>query len=57
VADPTVALAITLIGDGLYYDSALHGDDAETGLDAPPEHEMDDLVALLERLADGSPRA
>ena len=57
VAAPTVALAITLIGDGLYYDSALHGDDAETGLDAPPEHEMDDLVALLERLAGGSPRA
>jgi hypothetical protein len=52
-ADPTVALAITLIGDGLYYDSALHGDDAETGVDAPRAQEMDDLVALLERLAAG----
>ncbi|TYL50567.1 TetR/AcrR family transcriptional regulator [Agromyces mariniharenae] len=51
VADPTVALAITLIGDGLYYDSALHGDDAETGVDAPPASEMDALVAMLERLA------
>jgi len=51
VADPTVALAITLIGDGLYYDSALHGDDAETGVDAPRASEMDALVAMLERLA------
>ena len=51
VSDPTVALAITLIGDGLYYDSALHGDDAETGVDAPPEREMDALVTMLERLA------
>ena len=51
VADPTVALAITLIGDGLYYDSSLHGDDAETGIDAPHASEMDALVALLQRLA------
>jgi AcrR family transcriptional regulator len=51
VADPTVALAITLIGDGLYYDSALHGQDPELGVDAPPPAEMDALVALLERLA------
>lgn len=51
VADPTVALAITLVGDGLYYDSALHGDDAETGIDAPRAAEMDALVAMLERLA------
>jgi AcrR family transcriptional regulator len=51
VADPTVALAITLIGDGLYYDSALHGDDDELGVDAPRGAEMDALVALLERLA------
>ena len=55
VADPTVALAITLIGDGLYYDSALHGDDAETGVDAPPASEMDALVAMLERLAADPP--
>jgi AcrR family transcriptional regulator len=51
VADPTVALAITLIGDGLYYDSALHGDDDELGIDAPRAAQMDALVALLERLA------
>ncbi|MBT2516222.1 TetR/AcrR family transcriptional regulator [Streptomyces sp. ISL-90] len=51
VADPTVALAITLIGDGLYYDSALHGDDEQLGVDAPRTAEMDSLIALLERLA------
>ncbi|GGI47375.1 AcrR family transcriptional regulator [Agromyces flavus] len=51
VADPTVALAITLIGDGLYYDSALHGQDPELGVDAPPPAQLDALVALLERLA------
>jgi hypothetical protein len=55
VADPTVALAITLIGDGLYYDSALHGQDPELGVDAPPRAEMDALVALLERLAGPAP--
>ena len=55
VADPTVALAITLIGDGLYYDSALHGHDPELGVDAPPPAELDGLVALLERLARGGP--
>jgi len=55
VADPTVALAITLIGDGLYYDSALHGDDDELGVDAPRAAEMDALVALLERLATEPP--
>lgn len=53
VPDPTVALAITLIGDGLYYDSALHGQDPELGVDAPPPAELDALVALLERLATG----
>ena len=55
VSDPTIALAITLIGDGLYYDSALHGDDAETGRDAPPAKDMDALVAMLERLAAAPP--
>ena len=57
VADPTVALAITLIGDGLYYDSALHGDDDELGVDAPRAAEMDALVAMLERLATEPPPA
>lgn len=55
VADPTVALAITLIGDGLYYDSALHGDVDDLGVDAPRASEMDALVALLERLAKEPP--
>lgn len=57
VADPTVALAITLIGDGLYYDSALHGDDEQFGVDAPRPAEMDALIALLERLATEPPRS
>ena len=51
VADPTVALAITLIGDGLYYDSALHGDDDDSASTCPGAAEMDALVALLERIA------
>ena len=57
VTDPTVALAITLIGDGLYYDSSLHGHDPELGVDAPHAAEMDALVALLERLAAAPPAA
>ena len=57
VADPTVALAITLIGDGLYYDSALHGDDEQSGVDAPRADDMDSLVVLLERLAAEPPPA
>ena len=51
VEDPTVALAITLIGDGLYYASVLHGEDEQFGVDAPTTPQMDALVALLERLA------
>lgn len=58
VADPSLALAITLIGDGLYYHSALraevdlgtHDTDDEIG-----RPEMDDLVALLERIDRESP--
>ena len=46
-----------LISDGLYYDSSLHGDDAETGIDAPHASEMDALVALLERIAAEPPGA
>lgn len=57
VADPTVALAITLIGDGLYYDSALHGDDEQLGIDAPRAADMDALIALLDRLAGEPPPA
>ncbi|WP_350349597.1 TetR/AcrR family transcriptional regulator [Agromyces sp. G08B096] len=53
VGDPTVALAITLIGDGLYYHAALRadarGDDVDTA--AVESHEMDALVDLLERVA------
>lgn len=58
VADPTLAIAITLIGDGLYYHSALRAeavDDVAAAGDISPE-QMDALVALLERLAaDGRP--
>ncbi|MFF2277489.1 TetR/AcrR family transcriptional regulator [Agromyces sp. NPDC058126] len=56
VSDPALAIAITLIGDGLYYHSALRAeavDDAASAGDFTPE-QMDALVALLERLvADG----
>ena len=54
VDDPSLALAITLIGDGLYYHSALRAevdpgaDDAGDEIGRP---EMDALVALLERIA------
>jgi len=57
VTDPTVALAITLIGDGLYYASVLHGEDEQFGVDAPTTAQMDALVALLERLAVEPPPA
>lgn len=56
VEDRALALAITLIGDGLYYHSALRAEVvAETGLNVPADDigpkEMDELVALLERIA------
>jgi len=57
VTDPTVALAITLIGDGLYYASVLHGEDEQFGVDAPTTGQMDALVVLLERLAVEPPPA
>lgn len=57
VTDATVALAITLIGDGLYYASVLHGEDEQFGVDAPTTAQMDALVALLERLAVEPPPA
>ncbi|WP_286309748.1 TetR/AcrR family transcriptional regulator [Agromyces mangrovi Wang et al. 2018] len=47
VTDPTLALAISLIGDGLYFNSALGGEaDDSIGRD-----EVDAIVALVERLA------
>ena len=55
VADPTVALAITLIGDGLYYDSALHGHDPETRRRAAARRDGR-ARRLLERLAPGAAR-
>ncbi|MGI9823980.1 TetR/AcrR family transcriptional regulator [Agromyces sp. Marseille-Q5079] len=66
VGDPTLALAITLIGDGLYYHAALRAEaDAPSGpvdgeaaaiaaSDPLGPAEMDDLIALLERLTAGS---
>jgi AcrR family transcriptional regulator len=53
VGDPTVALAITLIGDGLYDQAALRAEtpdlsEAITGVD---DSSMDRLVELLEGLA------
>ena len=57
VGDPTVALAITLIGDGLYYHSALRGEAGELAPDPLDPAAMDSLVALLERLANTRPPA
>ncbi|GAA1512434.1 AcrR family transcriptional regulator [Agromyces terreus] len=61
VGDPTLALAVTLIGDGLYYHSALRAeaddpssDDADAASDPLGPAEMDALVELLERLASQS---
>lgn len=59
VDDPTVALAVTLIGDGLYYHAALR---AEAQPESPAagttidDDAMDRLVALLEGLASRRPR-
>ncbi|GAA1765524.1 TetR/AcrR family transcriptional regulator [Agromyces humatus] len=53
VADPSLALAITLIGDGLYHHAALQAD-LGSRIDADDQvgpAEMDALVALLERIA------
>ncbi|WP_139416811.1 TetR/AcrR family transcriptional regulator [Agromyces laixinhei] len=53
VDDPALALAITLIGDGLYYHSALRAevDADEIDDDDIGPAQMDELVALLERIA------
>jgi AcrR family transcriptional regulator len=53
VGDPTVALAITLIGDGLYDQAALRAEtpDLSAAITAVDEAAMDRLVALLEGLA------
>ncbi|WP_353810240.1 TetR/AcrR family transcriptional regulator [Agromyces sp. SYSU T00194] len=48
VADPTLALAISLIGDGLYYNSALAGEAAD---DPVGRAQVDEIIALMERLA------
>jgi len=53
VDDPSLAIAITLIGDGLYYHAATRAEAVDrpvsTGDFTPKQ--MDELVALLERLA------
>ncbi|MDQ0892711.1 TetR/AcrR family transcriptional regulator [Agromyces ramosus] len=57
VGDPTLALAITLIGDGLYYHSASRGGDDLLGSAPLEPAAMDSLVALLDRLANSGPPA
>jgi len=58
VGDPTVALAVTLIGDGLYYHAALRAGaaDSRTTPGAIDAEAMDRLVTLLEQLSDGDGR-
>ena len=53
IDDPALALAITLIGDGLYYHSALRAEVDASALEADDigPGQMDGLVALLERIA------
>lgn len=55
VADPTVALAVTLIGDGLYYHAALRAealpDSPAAALTTIDDDAMNRLVALMERLS------
>ena len=53
IDDPALALAITLIGDGLYYHSALRAEVDASALDSDDigPAQMDELVALLERIA------
>ncbi|MDR5699079.1 TetR/AcrR family transcriptional regulator [Agromyces aerolatus] len=57
VGDPTVALAVTLIGDGLYYHAALSAESADSPAEITTidDDAMYRLVALLERLARSSP--
>ena len=55
VGDPTLALAVTLVGDGLYHRAALRAEagDAEAVTGTAGEvtsEQLDALVALLERL-------
>ncbi|WP_308799450.1 TetR/AcrR family transcriptional regulator [Agromyces silvae] len=51
VADPTVALAVTLIGDGLYYHAALRAEADSPDASTIDDDAMNRLVALLQRLA------
>lgn len=57
VGDPTVALAITLIGDGLYYHAALRAEavDSPGAITTIDDEAMDRLVELLERLTRDRP--
>ena len=60
ISDPAVALAVTLIGDGLYYHSALRAELASVAsadVAAIEPASMDALVALLERVARETPPA
>jgi len=56
IDDPALALAITLIGDGLYYHSALRAEVDASALETDDigPAQMDGLVALLERIAQTS---
>ncbi|MWB99913.1 TetR/AcrR family transcriptional regulator [Agromyces seonyuensis] len=57
VTDPAAALAVALVGDGLYYHAALRAESPELsdGLTAIAPAQMDALVALFEGLGGGNP--
>lgn len=50
VDDPTVALVVSLVSDGLYYDAALRSTGDVGTLPVGPR-ELDEVIALLERLS------
>ncbi len=48
LADPAVARAVMLIGDGLYYNAAMSGETSET-----PSEDVDELLEVVRRMTEG----
>lgn len=51
VGDPAAALAIVLMSDGLYYDAALNQGRVDAAEAARRQHEVDALIAWVQRIA------
>ncbi|PYI67317.1 TetR family transcriptional regulator [Arthrobacter livingstonensis] len=56
IKDPSVARAVMLLGDGLYYNAALFGLPAHAGNDAGPDGSVDvqSLLGVVDRMASGA---